>query len=504
LAEIFYDGFDKYGPQVSNQSRPDLATLMVQGEWTSYGQNSWIVIPGLSRTGYAIHNQGGTEGWVTKTLPGNFTTLIGGLRFSWLSAGADYAPMFKFMDITTTQCSVQLWANGTIGFFQGGYNGTQIQASATSISQNTSHYLEFQIGFGTSASYEFWLDGLPIMTGTHSTITNANSYANVFMLGNDTGRTGLNVVAYDDLYLFDTTGTHNNAPLLVNPRIETRFPNADAQTQWAATATMLGTNTSTTISTDGPGATLWLRKFVSKVNQTITSVSTVSNQTNGAAKYKGAIYADASGVPGTLMSGGVEQVGTTSGVTVTSDLLTPQSLVAGTPYWLGFLTDTGSFLFLNDIQAFSFVVARTYASGLPGTAPAMTGGLPNYMVWGNCVSAPTNWEAVSLNPNGGDYSVITSSTPGQQDWYNFPPLAPSQAFIYSVAAKGNFKRSDTGPRTVDLRIKSGASDSAGSNSGLTAGTAYGWKDSYFPVQPGGADWTLAAANALQAGPKVAT
>jgi len=64
-------------------------------------------------------------------------------------------------------------------------------------------------------------------------------------------------------------------------------------------------------------------------------VAIVPGATSGTAKFKAVAYADSAGAPGSLLSSGTEVVGCTSGSTLTGALITPQSLTAGTPCWIG-------------------------------------------------------------------------------------------------------------------------------------------------------------------------
>ena len=171
---------------------------------------------------------------------------------------------------------------------------------------------------------------------------------NVFVLG----QTNLsNTLQLDDLYLFDTTTSFNNAVLNTNPRIETQFPVSDSTVQFSFGAAILGNAYSITSNTNAPGANeLFLRSFTPGVNCTIASVSCVPEATSAAANFEAVIYSDSGGAPHSLLSGGSQVTGTTLGTTLTGPLTTPQSLTAGTPYWLGFITDTSVVLAEVDID----------------------------------------------------------------------------------------------------------------------------------------------------------
>ena len=86
------------------------------------------------------------------------------------------------------------------------------------------------------AAYQVWLDGVSAFSSTGDTQPTANNYANGIAVALGAAR-GLTL---DDLYLFDTTGTTNNAALLTSPRIETTFPASDSAVQFAFGAGILG------------------------------------------------------------------------------------------------------------------------------------------------------------------------------------------------------------------------------------------------------------------------
>lgn len=507
MAVIFLEGFDKYGP--ISELNPTLADLMIQGEWTSHGgtPESMNIVAGLSRTGTAFRYGGGTAAWVSKTLPGNYTTLIGGVRFTWETAGSFFGPIIQFGDVASAQVGIELLVNGTFSLVRGAYFGaTTIDTSTASISQGETHYLEWTITFGNSAAYHLYLDGLSILSGTGDTQATSNAYANTIVIGNNSGLNGLCDITLDDLYLFDTTGSVNNAVLNTNPRIETRFPQADAQTEFINASSLFGNSNSINSGTNAPGSnTLFIRKFTSSVDQDIQSVSCIPAGTDGIAKFKAVVYSDSTGIPDALLSDGVEITGTTAGTTLTSVLNTPTSLTAATDYWIGFITDTSVLLHVTDVLTFGQKASNTYGSGAPDPAPAMTTSQIDWSLWGNCTGAATNWQSVSQNPVAGDLSAIASANVGDEDLYELPVLTASDATIYSIGVKLNFKRSDSGARTVDIRLLSGATDDPGTNAGITAGTDYSWHNTYFDQDPDGdIDWTLTTANAIQVGQKVAS
>lgn len=507
MAVIFYDGFDKYGP--SGETNPSVPALITQ-YWNAVGDNGVEITDPLTVDGkYAIFF-GSTAGhWISKTLPGTFSRLIGGFRFITDGVGNHTTYLFKFLDVGTVQCNVIVNIDGTISVCNGDYGGTALGTSAISITQGSKHTIAFDIAFGSSAAYEIKLDGVTILSGSGNTKTTANSYATVFLLGNTTGFTGAAPVTCDDFYLFDTTGSTNNAILSTNPVIRTDFPISDSQTQFTNDGNILGfAYSATTQARQLSGDILYLRKYRANIDCTLNSLSWVANDTLSAAKIKPVVYSDSAGVPNTLLTTGPEIVGITEDITATAALTTPQNLTAAADYWVGFIIDTAAFWHQTvdgSVGNDGFIASNTYTSGAPGTAPVMTANESSVQLWGNCTGASANYQSVSVNPAAGDISSIDSSTPGDEDLYVFPNLPSSITTIYAMSVKGHVRKSDTGARTIDLRVKSGTTDDGGSNTGQTPGNTYQWLESYWEEDPDTSSaWTPSGVNASTAGIKIAS
>jgi hypothetical protein len=508
MAEIFTEGFDKYGVSGS------VASLML-GEWnTAYNIS---IEPALSSTGYAV---GIGDAGCSKTLPGNFSRLIGGIRFQSSlggSVGAN-AGGVTFCDGGGLQAYVAV-ISGT-GWIQiGGFSGVTAVPIATtttiSVKENSTHYLEWDITFGASGAYLVYLDGVLILSGNGATNNTGHNYANQFVLHRGNG-----FCIYDDLYLFDSTGPTNNAVLMTNPRIETQFPIADSQTQFLNGGSILGNIISSSGDSYGVDEfhlnNMYLIPLISPVNQTLESVG-ISCGSSPIDNWTVVVYSDNAGIPDTLLAQSADTAGSTA-LEQIFDLLAPLSLVASTKYWIGimFFTDilinTSGYIGcgVSDNLLGGVHVARTYSSGPPGIASAMSIGGATFLFHGYCSNPAHNWVSENRNPPpsytlGSDSSFIYSSTPGNEDLYTFPALTTHPTIIYTVAVKAYVKLTDTGNRSVDLRMKSVATDSAGSLAGQIPSTSYEWVDSFFDTDPHtSAAWTEAGLNSAVSGIKVAS
>ena len=493
MAVIFLEGFDKY---VAVGSVAANVEANLTAEWTT-ATNTITTVAGLSSTGSAVLL--GSSGTLTKTLASNYSRLIGGLRFS--DTLVAQAVLMQFRDGSTAQCSITLETTGVIELRTGGSAGTAL-ATGGSVSANSTHFLEWDITFGSSSSYQVWLDGVSLFSGTGNTRGGtSNNYANAIALVNGAGSCTI-----DDLYLFDSTGGTNNAVLNTSPRIETQFPTSDASVQFSFGAAILGSAYQSTSSVVAIGAgSFVLRSYTTAVGCVLNSVSIVPSTTNGAAKFKSCAYADSSGVPGSLLATGTEVVGCTSGTTLTSSFSSPPSLSASTKYWIGFINDSAINAQESDTHNFGCGKSNTYASGPPNPAGTMTFNQGSYLIWGNVSSTGVNWYEVDVNPPPGDLSYVSDSTSGHEDLYSFPALTVTPQTIYTVGVKGYIKKSDSGARTVSLVMSSSGSSGTGSNSGVTPATSYGWIDSYFDTDPHTSSaWGQTGLNSATSGVEVAS
>jgi hypothetical protein len=496
MALLFCDGFDKYGGVNSNATI--IQALLTAGEWTSAAATSSIVA-GLSATGYAFATGTGAN-TLTKTLAASYSRLIGGIRFS---SGLVSAAGIQFIDAASSQCGICINPAGTIAVRNGSFSaGTILGTSAVSVSANTTHYLEWDITFGNSAAYQLWLDGVSILSSTGDTTATANNSASGFSING----TGGVISTWDDLYLFDATGTTNNAVLLTSPRIETQFPNGDGAVQFAVGAAILGSSVTRSYLFSSNAANQWrTRPFTPTRNCTLNSISFLPNTTNAALNFRPMVYSDSAGLPGTLLSAGATVTGMTANTAVIMPLTTPQALTAGTQYWLGYMCDVvsgGASLYNFDTSGTERIGVSTFASGAPSTPPSLSVAATT-LIWGSITGTGVNWYEVSQNPAQGSNSYVYDTAVGHEDLYTFPALSAIPSAIYAVAVKTIVSKTDAGAKTMSVRCKSGATDSAGTSGTIAPGTTYAWVSSLFPTDPNtSAAWTLAALNAAQAGVKV--
>jgi hypothetical protein len=491
MADIFWDGFDKYGLLNSIPS-----TSSMGSEWTnlpSNGNPSFVA----GRFTNSLALQLGFGYSAGRTLPGNYPRLIGGVAMQpTLSSSSGVL----FADAGTNQCSVGFNAQGKLVLWQGGIGGTQIAISSTSITTNTWHYVEWDLTFASSGAYTVWLDGAQVFTGTGNLKSSSNAYANAVLLSG-------NSCNFDDMYLFDNTGTVNNA-VRGDSRVETLFPNADASVAFTPSQGAIGAYYTLSGSTSNMSSNqLFLRKFTVPVAGTLNSIGIMPVATSASANFKPAVYADNNGTPGTLLSSGPQVTGTTSGTAITLALTTAQTLAAGGAIWLGYIADTSLTMQRQDNGNYStnagYTASVAYSSGAPSTAPGMSSGQPSIQIWGNVTGMASNFSETNEVPPGGDLSCVTSSTVGAEDRYSFGSLSSTPSNIAGVKVSALMRKTDSGARTVSVQLKSGSAEVSGAAQSPSA--SYTYFAAYQDTDPNtNAAWTASGINSLTAGAKIAS
>jgi hypothetical protein len=289
--------------------------------------------------------------------------------------------------------------------------------------------------------------------------------------------------------------------------VETAFPNADTATkQWINGASIIGVNNSVSGSSLTASANqIRLRSYTAPANMTLNSIAVFGNANSGSLQLRAVVYASTATGAALLASGPIV-TGITSGSVTTMPLTTPLVLTGGTTYAIGCMSDvilTNAFGVSDGLSA-GFTGTATFASGAPATLPAVSAS-QSFQCWGNCTGAAADWPSLAINPPVDDSAYIWESTVGDEELFAFPALATAPASVACVVIKARLKRSDAGSRTVDVRCKSGAADTAGTAASVTPGSSYTWVGNYLPTDPAtGLAWTGTAVNAAQAGVKVAS
>jgi hypothetical protein len=235
MACQFVDSFDNYLP---------IATGIL-GKWQTAQEPNQIAIAvgqGRNNTNALFFNFGfGPSGsYVQRVLTASSTREIVGIavRIDSFDAFNEWTLM-RWYDIVTPQVSLTILPNGQMRV-RSAAQGTLLGTTSVSVISATTVYffLELDVTFNsTTGSVTLFSNGVQVLNLTNiNTAPSGNNSVNTFrlgVLGDD--RTLANAapqVYYDDLYMFDSTGAYNNAPV-GDCRVFCSFPNgAGSSTQF--------------------------------------------------------------------------------------------------------------------------------------------------------------------------------------------------------------------------------------------------------------------------------
>lgn len=489
---IFTEGYDKYGPL----GVADFTTRAAQGEWTSYSGDSTTatIVASLVGTGYACRFV--DDGWANhgffKNFPANYARAVGGFCVSYTFYNGPVG--ISLFDNGTAQISVVMNSIGKIEVRRGDIVSTIIATSSESVSQNTVHWVEYDITIhNTAGIIKIYLDGVltSINLTSQNTRVTSNNYYNRYFNGGR-GASGYNHDAiFDHLYNWCYTASGGSeTPALSNWVIETQSCSSDDTNPWTVGAHAVQ-NEYDYRTTNTPGANqLMLVSVVADASGDINGIIILPNATSTTAKFKGVVYADNAGVPDALLATGTEVTGCTAGTLLTLPFGSPLAATIGTSYWIGWITDTSVSMRANS-KTQGRKKANTYTSGPPSPAGgSFTTGQPNWIVLAKMINVTTRYTQLNDPIPLDDLSYNYSATALQEDLYNFPALSVNPVTIYSVAVKGRVGKSDSGSRKVDMRTKSGATSSSGNLTNLVPSLTYQYLSSYFMTDPNtGVAWT---------------
>lgn len=505
---IDFDGFEKYGPPgtplsywfnsfsnflVGASNLNPMPSQSFFEEWLTiaWGGNSpqCGLITGLNGVGTAFNIIPGFGNalFIHRTMPNNYSRVI--IGFAFMSNLGSTQQGVYVCDGSPGQCFIGVDNGGRVIFTN---TITTLFTSISLVRPNTRHYLELDVTIhNTAGTYKVWLNGvlLASATGVNTRGGTTNNYCNRLVVTNGTAGQW----AFDDMYWRDnTTGTalpYGDLSIIGMP------VTSDSSVQFTPTATLGQWYIQQTNNTASPGANILILVPVTpSTNMTINNVGTLPRTTITTAKFKGVIYSDSAGAPGSLLSSGTEVIGCTSGVNLSLPLASPQALTGGTQYWIGLITDTSIAYQLSDTwSALGQSKANTYTSGAPaGPLSGMTTFQSPWALWGICTSPAMNYPAINKSMSPQSASVLLSSnssaTIGQEDLYNTQRLSTIPTAIYSVKVSANVQKTSASAaqRFFSIRLKNSSADNGGSNLNnlnIAPGTTPAWYSSRFDTDP---------------------
>ena len=535
MADFFdcIEGFEDYGP-VPNGSTWDAPTnynfeengggyiLLLNQSWLARWVNfNRVANPrnvglavGLNGTGKCLFmSVGNAEGYgPQRSMKANYSRVKIGFAFKTnLAAGLCG---FELLDGGTVQCGVGCDSSGRLYVTRGTINGgTTLYTSGALILSATRNWVELDITIHNSAgAFELRLNGAVVTTASsQNTRAGTNNYANQWS-PRANGFGGPVKFGIDDVYVRDNSG--GTAPFLGDRNVDGLTVTGDGSSiQFSPAASIVGPwHAVQTVLTNAPGANfLHLQPITADVAKTMNSVGLLPGASSGSAKFKGVIYSDSAGAPGSLLQTGTEVVGCTSGLPLTLPLASTQALVAATQYWIGYITDTS--IVMNRADSWTTTAQRkanTYTSGAPaGPLSGMTTGQVPLSMWPNCTGQAVNWANLyNLPPGfvaGVGIAYNSDATVGHKDYFALSNLPGTPVTIDVVAVSVLARRSDAGARTMNIKIKSSGSEANGDNAGITPPTSFNWFTSLFTVDPNtSAAWTASGVNGIEVGYEIAS
>lgn len=545
---VFWDGLDKYGDQWE----------LTDGEWTSlyvfnaagnYTATALSFVAG--QFGGATGGQalkvtvpGGGYFNLNRTLPANYGTLIVGVRFQSNLELNSSLYLMVFGDGVQDQLGIGIDTSGRVFAQLGpigntdpnspyginhGSQGAVIGTSTASVTANTWHYLEAQITFaGTGlGSVAVYLDNVTqaLNLTALKTIQTANSYANTFRLfaTSPLSGPGLLTFAVDDIKMFDTTGSSNNA-IAGDQRVETLFATADSANASTIGAGVIGKwyslyngvtvhqgNFSNALPSPGAVVT----RVVPGYSGNIASIGWMPMVDEPTARWLPIVYSDLDGSPNALLATGPEVDGISNGVATTGALTTPLAITAGTPYWVGFLINDGTINYQLADTTLDGIAGDPSSFAAPGTYPiynSLVNGYPEGQaqtpqVWANIAASSITgrFNVINMPLPGDDLSYVVAQAVNAEDLWAFESLSSTPTSIAGVKVSALMKKDDGGNRTVNLEADSGGTKGAGDATGQQPAQSYAWVSSYFATDPNtGSAWTGPAVNAATYGQKIIT
>jgi hypothetical protein len=333
---------------------------------------------------------------------------------------------------------------------------------------------------------------------TLDTQNSANAYANKLQFGQ---QASLSAQQIDDLYWRSDA---SSVAWMGDIFCRARAPASDASVQFSRTPTGVLTQTVPTTSntTITSNAIARYTAFTAAYSGTVTNVSVAFGAVGNTVNMKCAIYADNAGAPGAILASATAPF---TPVVVGSNTFTFSpgvTIVKGTQYWIGAVTDgtTGFFTNLNGTATTGASSTTSYAS-FPQASPVVS--IPATMVqmqW-TYTATPANWQAVSEAQQDATTSYVYDSVPGHADLYGIAPIASTPLTTFAVTTRAYMIKSDAGTRTAAVQLRSGGTTDASPTVVLTPSN-WQWAWKHYTSDPAGGAWTAAAVNVAQVGPVV--
>lgn len=499
MAWFFGDGFDLYALPADMYANASY--------WDSGSGGAANLYPGrfTGSRGLRCVNASGTYGVKSSGQNDNVHHInVAFIIPSTITAGTN-GFFINFRDGTNYQCTVVFSVDGAIRFYSGSTAGTLIATYSGAVTA-AALWAGFEIEVvihNTAGSVAVRKNGNPVndfsATALNTRAGSTNNYANRLEMG----CTQINVdFAIDDfLWRSDSSSVAWAGDI----RCHTRMPATDASVQWTPSGGIVPVSNFPEAATSNVTAqnTARYMPFVAPFDGTISSVS-VQCVTAATASFKCCIYASAAGLPTTVIDNA--GVVTNPGVgTLTWTFATPVPVTRGTTYFVGFCgsASSGSIGYTGGtLQTyFPLTNATVYASFPVANPTGLSTGFNYKLVINITPTGAVNAPFVADTQQDAAVSYVSSSTVGQIDLYGIAPIGSTPVGVLGVTTRTLAQKTDGGPRSLGLKVKSGATDVTGTSTPLN--TIWGWVWRVDVNDPAtSAPWTPVAVNNLQVGETV--
>ncbi len=226
---IYIDGFDSY------------TTTDLPKRWSdNTGAGGWAIGSSAGRNGTGCLQVTTTNArQQARTFLGNKASVVVGFAFKCTGLGAAAgSPICTLYDVANPHIVLKVDSVGNLLLFSG---TTQIASYGAGIIANAWYYIEIKVTISNSISANtcvIRVNGVAVITPAATTNLRqgggSNNSVDRFVLGVDGTWTSSLTISYDDLYMFDSSGSTNNG-LIGDIRVETIMPTgAGTTTQWTA------------------------------------------------------------------------------------------------------------------------------------------------------------------------------------------------------------------------------------------------------------------------------
>jgi len=505
MALLLRDGFDFY----------TLGTDAALNFWDATDNGVSLVTSAAALrfgVGKAFRTFAGTgSGAQIATHFANCTTLFitGSHAPSWALGGTTNNFGWRIFDgAGVVQCSIYFNSSGDIRFYRGDGGGTLLGTYVAGyLGGAVWTHFQFKIVIGTGTAGEFHVrkNG---NTSDDYTLTGVNNAASGAAQMNrlDMNKSANNVsIDLDDVAIYDSTGSAPWNDWVGDIRAVQIMPNSDSAVQFTRQQSTLSEGNTTSTST---------RTIAINLQSTLLSFTPLHSgalanlilQFNAAAtgNVNCAIFdsAGAGGGPGSVLTNGTCTPVTNPVINAnTFTFATPPNVVAGTTYWLMFITNVSSTLKSTTGNVQNYSQAKTYAAGAFDSPMTLTSTSLQAVNVTATITIANNYQLVMELGQDGATSYVYSSTVGHVDLYGNPGMNFTPTSILGLSIRGFATKSDAGSRSGAWQIKSSATVVDGPT--LALPTSYQNMAMVQDTDPAtAAAWTPTGVGSALFGPKV--